>query len=77
MKKLIISICLTGTILMQTGCATIFFGKETPCNTKPRKIHGGALVFDILTGLIPLIVDIADGHIYKPCDQQSKKDMAK
>ena len=77
MKKLIISICLASTILTQTGCATIFFGKETPCTTQPRKMHVGALVFDILTGIVPLIIDLADGHIYKPCDMENKKDMAK
>ena len=74
-SKLFATVMLAGALLFNSGCATIFFGtspdqhcKTTPAPGQPtREMHVGALVFDILFGLLPLVVDLADGAIYKPC----------
>jgi hypothetical protein len=73
MKKLLIVI-LAGTML--SGCATITNGHITDCQkTKPapgqpcRQVKIWAIIFD---GPIGLIIDFADGAIYKKssCDKK-------
>lgn len=74
-SKLLATAFLALALLFNSGCATIFFGtspdnhcKTTPAPGQPtRQVHIGALIFDIFFGLLPLVVDFADGAIYQPC----------
>lgn len=70
MKRIIIA-AIAG--LMFTSCATIFGGHITEYQkTKPssgqtqRSIRGVALIADIITFPLGLVVDFATGAIYKP-----------
>ena len=61
-------------ILSNMSCALVFGGPITPCQKiKPapgqpqREVRVGALIADIIFGLIPSVVDFATGAIYKPC----------
>lgn len=77
MKKTIAILLVAATFTL-TSCGTIFGGKISSCQaTKPNKEKGeaqrqvrpAALIFDIF-GFLPgiaLIIDFADGGIYKPC----------
>ena len=72
MKKTAI---FTAVIISLTlgSCGTILGGQITDCQkTKPasgtRSVRPAALVGDIIFGLIPLVVDFADGGIYQPCN---------
>lgn len=91
MKKSIILSFLAGAFILQSGCATIFYGKGNECQrTKPaegqakRQVRPGALVFDLIVGTftfyIPVIIDFVNGAIYYPCDPStmaSKEDQKK
>ncbi len=75
MKKLLFSV-LTLAVLLNTGCGTILGGRIDRCQTTKgesgtptRSIRPFALIGDIFIGgfIINLIVDFADGAIYKPC----------
>lgn len=74
MKKIIL-ILFAAALVLNTGCATIMYGGQEHCPPgQPRKIHTGALLCDILLlGFFPLIIDLADGAIYKPCDKPVSK----
>lgn len=72
MKKLLV-LALACTML--ASCGTVFGGKITECQKhKPtdgtkRKIRPAALVGDLFTGGLWLIIDFVDGGIYKPCSK--------
>ena len=75
MKKLLFSV-LTLAVLLNTGFGTILGGRIDRCQTTKgesgtptRSIRPFALIGDIFIGgfIINLIVDFADGAIYKPC----------
>lgn len=66
---------MLAAMLLNSGCATIFFGTKNACPNPPRQVRVGSLIFDVLTGIVPLVIDFVDGAIYKPCDTQNKKDM--
>ena len=73
MKKVIV-LSLAPCLLM-SSCGTILGGKITDCQkSKPvsggRQVRVAALIGDIFLGFAPLnlIVDFADGGMYKPCD---------
>lgn len=73
MKKLTIALGLFALISLNS-CATAFGGKITECQKKKpengsRSIRPVALVADILFPPA-LIVDFANGSIYKPCDKK-------
>jgi hypothetical protein len=75
MKKLIVSIATLTIILANTACGTIWGGRLTECQKqKPkdgstREIRPVALIGDLLFfPVISLIVDFADGGVYKPCN---------
>ena len=79
MKKLFSILVLTGILLTQTSCATIWGGKITVCQkTKPapgkpkRQVRPVPLILDVCTGLVWLVIDFADGAIYKPCKADKK-----
>lgn len=42
-----------------------------------RKQHGAYTVVDLLTGVIPLVVDYANGNIYRPKPRKFKYDLVK
>jgi len=74
MKKLII---LSASLIL-SSCGTILGGHITDCqrtkpiNGDPRRIRPAALIGDVFcTYGLGLIVDFADGAIYKPCLQNS------
>lgn len=52
---------------VSTGCATIFHPERV---NQPHSVRGDVdwpfLILDILFGIIPLIVDLATGAIYRP-----------
>lgn len=58
--------------LMGMGCGTIFGGHITDSQkTKPsdgthRQVRTGALIGDILTGAVWIVVDHCTGGLYKP-----------
>jgi hypothetical protein len=75
MKKLLFSM-LISAVLLNSGCGTILGGRIDRCQTikgesgtPTRSIRPFALIGDIFIGrfVINLIVDFADGAIYKPC----------
>lgn len=57
--------------LLQQGSILEFRkpGYETQRYTVVRSVHGWYTVADILTGVIPLIIDTATGNIYRPNTQ--------
>ncbi|MEZ0539070.1 hypothetical protein [Fibrella arboris] len=73
-RTTLLLLLLAGMTLTNTSCATLFGGKRTPYQqTKPlagqpaRSVRPVALVGDILLFFpIGLIVDFANGAIYKP-----------
>lgn len=73
MKKTILILCAA---VMLTSCATVAGGKITACQkTKPagthRQLRTVPLLCDIfLLSPLALIIDFADGAIYKPCDKK-------
>ena len=75
MKKVLIkSTALFFIVSSLSSCATLFGGQIGSCQrTKPvagqpsRQIRGVALVLDILIFWPGLILDFANGSIYKPC----------
>lgn len=79
MKKTLFILALSGILLSQTSCATIWGGKISECQkTKPapgkpkRQIRPVPLVLDVCTGLVWVAVDFATGAIYKPCKAEKK-----
>lgn len=72
------AICILLIIITLPSCATLFGGhiadcqKHKPAEGQPkRKLRPAAMVFDILLGYgTGLIVDFADGAIYKPCEDK-------
>ena len=61
--------------LSMSSCGTVFGGRISECQkTKPapgqpkRQIRPFAVVGDLLTAGVWLIVDFVDGGIYKPCN---------
>jgi hypothetical protein len=80
MKKLILSITIVSVLISNSSCGTILGGHITECQrhkpaTGSREIRPAALIGDIFIGgfVINLIVDFADGAIYKPCRDTPKK----
>lgn len=73
MKKILITLCAA---VMLTSCATVAGGKITACQkTKQqgakRSLRVVPLLCDIfLLSPVALIIDFADGAIYKPCDKK-------
>jgi hypothetical protein len=78
MKKLLGGVMLVlifvSMTMFCTSCATVFGGRVSECQrTKPakgepvRQIRAGALIADVLFGLVPVAVDFATNAIYKPC----------
>lgn len=74
MKKIIFG-CVMFAALSLQGCATIWGGKISQCQkTKPapgaakRQVRVVPLVLDICTGGLWLVIDFADGAMYRPCD---------
>lgn len=74
LTALLLLFCLLGS----SGCGSVFGGHITECQRSAprhgepkRQIRPAVLAADIVLGLtlyeIPLIVDLADGAIYKPC----------
>lgn len=68
-RKALFALILIGC----AGCGTIWGGKITDCQKhKPtdgthRQVRTGALIGDICTGGLWLIIDASDGGLYKPC----------
>ncbi len=78
MKKLLLSITVMAVLLSVTSCGTIFGGHISDCQkhkpaTGSREVRVGALVGDIFTGGLWIIIDFADGGMYKPCADSPKK----
>lgn len=79
MKKILILLIAVSFLLQ--SCATVFGGRINGCQkSKPkrdeprRQIRPVSLVADILMGYgVGLIIDFADGAIYKPCGETIKK----
>ena len=80
MKK-ITSIALCAVML--TSCATVFtvakksdFCQNCKPETGKRKMRTGFLIADLaclfFVGPVPLLWDMANGKIYKPCDKIKK-----
>ncbi len=79
--KRIINFC--AVVLMaatMTSCGTVFGGHISTCQkTKPapamakRQIRPWALVGDLVSGGLWVIIDFVDGGMYKPCDTASAK----
>ena len=71
--KNLLVVLLASFTLFSSSCATIFGGKVSDYQrTKPaqgqpaRKIRVVAFLGDVCFGLVPLIVDVATGAIYRP-----------
>lgn len=72
MKK--ISYIIILTIVLNSGCATVFGGRITDCQRVAPKRHLRVVPFivDILffpVGLIGLAIDFSNGAIYQPCSK--------
>ena len=78
MKYLISASLLLSLLVLSSGCGTVFGGHISSCQRHAplkglprRQIRPAVLATDIVLGLfayeIPLIVDFADGAMYKPC----------
>jgi hypothetical protein len=77
LTKVMLSIILVSMTMFCTSCATVFGGKVSECQrTKPaagepsRKLRAGALIADIIFGVVPVFVDFATNAIYKPCEKK-------
>jgi hypothetical protein len=78
MKKLILSMAVTAVLFSNSGCGTVFGSHISDCQkhkpaTGSREVRVGALIGDIFTGGIWIIIDLADGGMYKPCTDNDKK----
>ncbi len=78
MKKVILSISVVAVLMSNAGCGTIFGGHISDCQKhKPangsREVRVAAFVGDLFTGGLWVIIDFADGGMYKPCADNTKK----
>jgi hypothetical protein len=74
MKKKVMSLLMAVVISIAfSSCATVFAYKSS-CHGKAkaggRTVRIVPVVLDVLTGVVWLGVDFADGAIYKPCNQK-------
>lgn len=64
-QKIIVVVLLVTLVMGQFNCATILDGAKKP-HERTSEIQWGYVVLDVLfTGLLGIIIDFADGAIYK------------
>lgn len=80
MKKNIIILFLGVSILLNSGCATVFGGRISDCQRHApikgehkRSLRAVPLIVNIMmmpVGLIGLAIDFSNGAIYQPCQDK-------
>jgi hypothetical protein len=72
MKKVLVVILCVGFLLPALNCATILDGAKKP-HERTSDIQWGYVILDLLTtGFLGIIIDFADGAIYKSTSSSSE-----